>query len=70
MELEGPAESSQGRVTASLAGCLQMDCVNVDQALTRIGTRKTRRFASGSKPLIYLEDLVAGTGFEPVTFRL
>jgi hypothetical protein len=46
------------------------DSKNVDQALTRIETQETRRFTSGSNLLIYLEDLVAGTGFEPVTFRL
>ena len=48
----------------------QGDCANVDQVLTRIRTTKTRRFASGSKRLIYLEDLVAGAGFEPAAFRL
>jgi hypothetical protein len=38
--------------------------------LTWNATQETRRFASGSRYLIYFMDLVAGTGFEPVTFRL
>ena len=46
------------------------DWSNVDQVLTRIRNAKTRRFTSGSKRLIYLEDLVAGAGFEPAAFRL
>jgi hypothetical protein len=93
MELEGPAGSRQGRVTACLAGCLldtgechrlsmgardchlihaigTCDSANVDMALTWNATQETRRFASGSRYLIYFMDLVAGTGFEPVTFRL
>jgi hypothetical protein len=48
----------------------QGDWSNVDQVLTRIPKAKTRRFASGSNMLISLWILVAGTGFEPVTFRL
>ena len=43
---------------------------NVDQVLTRIPKTETRRFASDSNVLIYVSILVAGTGFEPVTFRL
>ena len=43
---------------------------NVDMALTQNAQAKTRLFKSGSKYLITLLFLVAGTGFEPVTFRL
>ncbi len=43
---------------------------NVDQVLTRIRNAKSRRNPSGFKHLILFMILVAGTGFEPVTFRL
>ena len=46
------------------------DSSNVDMALTQNAQAKTRLFKSGSIYLISLLDLVAGTGFEPVTFRL
>ena len=46
------------------------DSSNVDMALTQNAQAKTRLFRSGSIYLICLLDLVAGTGFEPVTFRL
>ena len=46
------------------------DYGNVDQVLTRIGTGYTQAKRSEFKPLICLINLVAGTGFEPVTFRL
>jgi hypothetical protein len=46
------------------------DSSNVDKALTRIAQAKTRLFKSGSMHLISFKILVAGTGFEPVTFRL
>ena len=49
---------------------LKGDSSNVDQALTRTGAAYTQVKCSGFKPLIYLEDLVAGTRFELVTFRL
>ncbi len=42
----------------------------VDVALMCFGQAKTRLFKSGSIYLISLLFLVAGTGFEPVTFRL
>ena len=48
----------------------QRDTSNVDMALTQNAQAKTRLFKSGSIYLISLLDLVAGTGFEPVTFRL
>ena len=48
----------------------QGDSSNVDKALTRIAQAETRLFKSGSIYLISLVILVAGTGFEPVTFRL
>ncbi len=47
-----------------------VDSQNVDMALTWNATHKTRLFRSGSKYLMYCNFLVAGTGFEPVTFRL
>ena len=47
-----------------------VDSQNVDMALTWNATHKTRLFRSGSKYLISCNFLVAGTGFEPVTFRL
>ena len=46
------------------------DSSNVDVALMCFGQAKTRLFRSGSKYLISCNILVAGTGFEPVTFRL
>ena len=46
------------------------DSSNVDMALTQNAQAKTRLFKSGSIYLILLDFLVAGTGFEPVTFRL
>ena len=46
------------------------DSQNVDQVLTRISNDKTRLFRSDSNHLISLVFLVAGAGFEPVTFRL
>ena len=49
---------------------LQHDSSNVDVALMCFGQAKTRLFRSGSIYLISLYFLVAGTGFEPVTFRL
>ena len=49
---------------------LQRHSSNVDVALMCFAQAKTRLFKSGSKYLICLYNLVAGTGFEPVTFRL
>ena len=46
------------------------DSSNVDMALTQNAQAKTRLFESGSMSLICNVVLVAGTGFEPVTFRL
>ena len=46
------------------------DSSNVEVALRCFAQAKTRLFRSGSMSLIYLLFLVAGTGFEPVTFRL
>jgi hypothetical protein len=46
------------------------DSSNVDKALTRIAQAKTRLFKSGSMYLILQNNLVAGVGFEPTTFRL
>ena len=43
---------------------------NVDMVLTQNAQAKTRLFKSGSIYLIFNVDLVSGTGFEPVTFRL
>ena len=59
------------RVIVDDYGCRAgVDSQNVDMALTWIATNKARRFTSGSKCLTSLMFLVAGTGFEPVTFRL
>ena len=49
---------------------LRGDSQNVDTALTQNGQAKTRLFKSGYIYLISLVFLVAGTGFEPVTFKL
>jgi hypothetical protein len=49
-----------------LQGALQ----NVDLALTRFCAGHTQVFLSDSNHLERLDILVAGTGFEPVTFRL
>ena len=46
------------------------DSSNVDLALTRFAIAYTQAKRSTFKPLILLGNLVAGTGFEPVTFRL
>ena len=46
------------------------DSSNVEVAFRCFGQAKTRLFLLGSKVLITLYNLVAGTGFEPVTFRL
>ena len=51
-------------------GFFTRDSSNVDMALTQNAQAKTRLFRSGSMSLLLREDLVAGTGFEPVTFRL
>ena len=48
----------------------QGDSSNVDLALTRFCTSYTQVFLSDSNHLKRLDILVAGTGFEPVTFRL
>ena len=48
----------------------QRDSSNVEVALRYFGQTKTRLFKSDYNCLIYLYILVAGTGFEPVTFRL
>ena len=48
----------------------QGDLQNVDLALTRFCARRTQVFLSGYKSLERLENLVAGVGFEPTTFRL
>ena len=49
---------------------LWRDSQIVDMALTQNANDKTRLFRSGSIYLILRNILVAGTGFEPVTFRL
>jgi hypothetical protein len=51
-------------------GFFTRDYSNVDMALTQNAQAKTRLFRSGSIYLISFNILVAGTGFEPVTFRL
>jgi hypothetical protein len=51
-------------------GFFTHDSSNVDMALTQNAQAKTRLFRSGSIYLISCNNLVAGTGFEPVTFRL
>ena len=51
-------------------GFFTRDSSNVDMALTQNAQAKTRLFKSGYIYLISLIILVAGTGFEPVTFRL
>ena len=51
-------------------GFFTRDSSNVDMALTQHAQAKPRLFKSGSIYLISLLDFVAGTGFEPVTFRL
>ena len=56
--------------TSVMMPAIQGDSSNVDVALRCFGQAKTRLFRSGSIYLILLLDLVAGTGFEPVTFRL
>jgi hypothetical protein len=48
----------------------RLDSVNVDVALMCFAEAKTRLFRSGFIYLISNDFLVAGTGFEPVTFRL
>ena len=48
----------------------QGDSSNVDSALTRFCAGHTQVFLSDSNHLLWLAFLVAGTGFEPVTFRL
>ena len=63
------ARTSMSIWTMKLA-LLRGDSQNVDTALTRNGQAKTRLFMSCSIYLICLVFLVAGTGFEPVTFRL
>ena len=42
----------------------------VDLLLTRRAGMQKPRDKAGRKSLIYFSNLVAGTGFEPVTFRL
>jgi hypothetical protein len=59
------------RVIVDHYGCRAgVDSQNVDMALTWNATHKTRLLKSGSIYLISFMNLVAGTGFEPVTFRL
>ncbi|OUS03976.1 hypothetical protein A9Q96_16835 [Rhodobacterales bacterium 52_120_T64] len=43
---------------------------NVEVALMWMRAYNTRVFLSGFKYLFLLNDLVAGVGFEPTTFRL
>ena len=57
-------------VETALPQRFQRDSSNVDMALTQNAQAKIRLFRSGSIYLILLLNLVAGTGFEPVTFRL
>ena len=57
-------------VKSKRRGFFTHDSSNVDMALTQNAEAKTRLFRSGSIYLICLVILVAGTGFEPVTFRL
>jgi hypothetical protein len=46
------------------------DSSNVDVALTRFAITHTQAKRSTFNSLVLLNILVAGTGFEPVTFRL
>ena len=63
------ARTSMSIWTMKLA-LLRGDSSNVDLALTRFCTSYTQVFLSDSNHLKRLVYLVAGTGFEPVTFRL
>ena len=48
----------------------RVDSSNVDVALMCFGQAETRLIRSSFNYLISFSNLVAGTGFEPVTFRL
>ena len=56
--------------TGVMMPAFEGDSSNVDVALMCFAQAETRLFRSGSIYLISLVILVAGTGFEPVTFRL
>ncbi len=56
--------------TGVMMSAFQGDSSNVEVALMCFAQTKTRLFRSDSKSLLYNGILVAGTGFEPVTFRL
>ena len=58
------------RISAAGQGAAGGDSSNVDLALTRFARGHTQVKRSGFKYLFCLGYLVAGTGFEPVTFRL
>ena len=56
--------------TSKKAPAFQGDSSNVDVALTCFAIVHTQARRSTFKYLLCLRNLVAGTGFEPVTFRL
>jgi len=60
------AETAMGPIIRPVEG----GSSNVDQVLTRTANDESRALCSDFKCLISCVILVAGTGFEPVTFRL